>query len=59
MLDFRYGTDDNPAIKRNSYNRSQRFSRHKNRDRFRQERHTVERERVSDRSQRRLALHLK
>lgn len=49
---FRYATDD-MAIKRSSYNnKSQRFSRHRNRDRLRQERHTVERERV-ERSPRR------
>lgn len=53
--DFRYATEDNMALKRQSYSRSQRFSRHRNRDRLRQERHTVERERVDDRSPKRFA----
>lgn len=45
---------DNFESKRHSaYNRSQRFSRHRNRDRFRQERHTVERDRNVDRMPRR------
>lgn len=54
MNDFRhfsYATDD-IAMKRQPNSRNQRFSRHQNKDRLRQERHTVERERVADRSPR-------
>lgn len=41
-------------MKRQTYNsKSQRFSRHKDRDRFRQERHTLEREKVADRNSKR------
>lgn len=45
---FRYGNDDSATTKRHSYNtsRNQRFSRHRNRDRLRQERHTIEAERI-------------
>lgn len=43
---------ENAMTKRHS-NRSQRFNRHKNKDRFRPERHTVERERMADRSPKR------
>lgn len=44
----RYARDD-LAVKRNSY-RNSRFNRHRNMDRMKQERHTVERERVAERS---------
>lgn len=50
----RYTHDDQMPMKRQSYNsKSQRFSRHKDRDRFRQERHTLEREKVADRNSKR------
>lgn len=51
---FRYANDDNVGMKRHSYNsnRNQRFSR-RNKDRLRAERHTVERERIAERSPRR------
>ncbi|XP_031626762.1 uncharacterized protein LOC116343030 isoform X2 [Contarinia nasturtii] len=49
--DLRYGGDD-LVTKRPSHNRSQRFSRYKERDRLRRERHTVERERMVDRPSR-------
>lgn len=58
IIFFRYAVNerDNFEPKRHSaYNRSQRFSRHRNRDRFRQDRHTVERDRNFDRMPRRLA----
>lgn len=48
---YRYGGDD--AISKRNSSRNQRFSRHRNRDRFRQDRHTLERERVAERSPRR------
>lgn len=41
----RYAGVDRTDTKRNSYNKSQRFSRHRQRERFRQDRHTIERER--------------
>lgn len=44
----RYARDD-LAVKRNSF-RNSRFNRHRNMDRMKQERHTVERERVVERS---------
>lgn len=51
MLFARYGNDDMGAPKRHSYNtsRNQRFSRHRNRDRLRQERHTIEADRAPQR----------
>lgn len=51
---FRYGGDD--AISKRNSNRSQRFSRYRNRDRFRQDRHTLERERVVERYPKRFVL---
>lgn len=50
-----YATDDLGA-KRHSYNKNQRFNRHKNMDRMRQERHTVEREKIAERSSRRFVM---
>lgn len=44
----RYARED-LAIKRNSY-RNSRFYRHRNMDRMKQERHTLERERVAERA---------
>lgn len=48
LLIHRYAGDD-LATKRNSY-RNSRFYRHRNMDRMKQERHTLERERVAERS---------
>lgn len=45
----RYTHDRDTIGRHNPHARSSRFSRYKNRDRFRQERHTVERERNIDR----------
>lgn len=48
---------DDLGSKRNSYNnRNQRFYRHRNMDRMRQERHTLERERNADRSSKRFVI---
>lgn len=47
-LCLRYARDD-LATKRHSY-RNSRFHRHRNIDRMKQERHTVERERIAERS---------
>lgn len=51
MFILRYANDDIGTTKRHSYNtnRNQRFSRHRHRDRLRQERHTIESERVPQR----------
>lgn len=45
--------DNFESKRQTSYNRNQRFGRHRNRDRFHQDRHTVERDRNVDRMPRR------